>query len=171
MIRRYFLRYEIFKKLNTRSDLQLAPEKKSWCVVMTPCDLTNFSWIFWIFFFQFREDVIIGHLHQTLRDQDRPFVGTDPGHVTAVWPPAGHDPGGLTPPLTKIVLHLRSVQELGRLKTGILQSSVNPSIHETKFLTPRDIGVGFKKPGRLIDKQKNIPHTPNNPLGFKCTIP
>ena len=117
---------------------------------MTPCDLTIFSWIFWIFFFQFREDVIIGHLHQTLRDQDRLFVGADPGHVTVVWPPAGHDPGGLTPPLTKIVLLLRSVPELGRLKTGILQSSVNPFIHETNFLS----GVGIRK-----REQTDIIHT------------
>ena len=135
--------HEIFKKLNTRSHLQLAPEKNpSWLMC---CHDTmwfdEFFLDFLDFFFQFREDVIIGHLHQTLRDQDRPFVGADPGHVTVVWPPAGHDPGGLTPPLTKIVLLLRSVPELGRLKTGILQSSVNPFIHETNFLS----GVGIRK--------------------------
>ena len=136
MIRRYFLRYEIFKKLNTRSDLQLAPEKNILMCCHDTMWFDEFFLDFLDFFFQFREDVIIGHLHQTLRDQDRPFVGTDPGHVTAVWPPAGHDPGGLTPPLTKIVLLLRSVPELGRLKTGILQSSSNPPYMNQIFWPP-----------------------------------
>ena len=60
--------------------------------------------------------MIIGHLHQTLRDQDRLFVGADPGHVTA-----GHDPGGLTPPLTKIVLLLRNVlgADLGHVTAAV----------------------------------------------------
>ena len=74
--------------------------------------------------------MIIVHLHQ-YQDRDQ---GAHPGHATTavrVCPPAGHGAGELTPPLTKIVLHLQNVQELGRLKTGILQSSVNPSIHET----------------------------------------
>ena len=130
MIWRYFLRWTFQKN----STLEVTPAAGAWKkILINVLSWHHVIWRFFLgfldFFFQFREDVIIGHLHQTLRDQDRLRKG-DPGRVTALWPPAGHDPGGLTPPLTKIVLHLRNLQELGRLKTGILHQSSSISIHE-----------------------------------------
>ena len=73
------------------------------------------------FFKQNREDVIIETIHQTLRDQDRPFEGAVHDHVTEVtWPLVDRAEIMQVRPRGKIVLLLRSEWELVRLKTGTL---------------------------------------------------
>ena len=121
---------------------------------MTPCDLTNFSWIFWIFSFSIQRGRDNRAPSSNSSRSRPPFRRSRSRSRDRGMTARGSRPRGADSSSDKNRPPSQKRARAGSPKDRYTSVFVKLSIHESNFLTPRDLGVGFKKKEfRQINRQ------------------